>query len=93
MKYLRVRWLHSDAEFPVVLYSEIDDARWETRKVEIYEDGRAGWADAHHEIGGSRLGQAECPSIEEINSDKEFDGAEISAEEFEEAWAKPRNSA
>jgi len=92
VKYLRVRWTHSNDAFPVLLYSEIDDARWESRKVEIFLDGRIGWADAHHEVGGSTLGQAEIPPLNEINAQDEFEGFEIGAEEFETAWLKARNS-
>jgi hypothetical protein len=87
-----VRWIHSDADFPVLLYSEIDGVRWETRKIEIYADGRVGWADAHHEIGGSILGQATLPPLDEINAQNEFEGVEISAEEFELSWEEAQTS-
>jgi hypothetical protein len=41
MKYVKVRWNHALPNEPVVLYSELDDQMWETRKVEVYADGRA----------------------------------------------------
>jgi len=34
MKYIKVSWRHVHAEEPVLLYSELDDLHWETRKVE-----------------------------------------------------------
>ncbi len=44
MKYIKVKWLHSHPDEPVLLYSELDKDRWETRKVEVFADGRIGFA-------------------------------------------------
>jgi hypothetical protein len=41
---------------PVVLYSELDDNRFEVRKVEVFRDGRLGYADAVRSSGGTGLG-------------------------------------
>ena len=35
MTYIRVEWKYSFANEPVWLYSELDDLRWEVRKVEV----------------------------------------------------------
>jgi hypothetical protein len=45
MTYLLVRWRHSNPDEPVVLYSELDDQRMQRRKIDIYPDGRWGFAD------------------------------------------------
>lgn len=36
MKYIKVIWMHSFDDEPTELYSEIDDERYETRKVEFF---------------------------------------------------------
>jgi hypothetical protein len=88
MKYFRCEWLHSDPDYPVVLYSEIDDERWETRKVDIYADGRRGFASQTEQSGHTQLGIESVPSFEEINSDPEFKLVEIERTEFEQVWAQ-----
>src|SRR6185503_15028408 len=47
--YIRVRWQHGHADEPVDLWSELDAARLETRKLEIFRDGRIGYASADEE--------------------------------------------
>lgn len=86
MKYLRVRWLHAFSDEPVVLYAEIDEDGYETRKVDEYRDGRLDVADERTETGSTRLSELPCPPLEEINADEEFDGHEIEAREFEDVW-------
>ena len=44
MNYVRVRWLHENPEAPVLAVSELDDHRWERRKVEVFADGSKGYA-------------------------------------------------
>jgi hypothetical protein len=86
MLYLKCRWHHSSPDQPIILYSELDEERWEQRKVEIFADGRAGFADRHRESGETRLGLAPVPSIAAIVADPEFDPVEVSKEEFESVW-------
>jgi len=42
MTYLKVKWIHSHPDAPVLLYSELDRERWEVRKVEVFRDGSLG---------------------------------------------------
>jgi hypothetical protein len=53
VKYIKAKWLTASSDDPDLLYSEIDDAHREIRKVEIYRDGSAGWADQSHEYGST----------------------------------------
>ena len=46
MRYIKVKWIHSYPDEPVLLYSEIDDSGWEVRKVEVFPDGAYGYANA-----------------------------------------------
>jgi len=86
MRYLRVRWLQDSPEYPVLLYSEVDDDGWEIRKVDEYADGHRDLAGEGIETGQSGLGEAPTPSIDEINSDPEFRAVEIDRDEFEGVW-------
>jgi hypothetical protein len=86
MIYLRCRWKHSFPDQPIFLYSELDDERWEHRKVEIFANGRAGYADRHQESGDTRLGLASIPPLAAIAADPQFDPAEVNKEEFELVW-------
>jgi hypothetical protein len=85
--YLKCLWLHNVRDDPVVLYSELDPERWETRKVEVFRDGSKGWADARNEVR-SVLGEAPVPPLSEIAMDPQFQPREISAEEFESVWKR-----
>ena len=87
MQYIKVEWLHSNPEDPVELYSEIDEERWELRKVEVFRDGRAGVASQLEEHGTTRLSIEPLPTIEEIAADQQFRPVEISRNVFEEVWA------
>jgi hypothetical protein len=87
MNYIRVRWLHSFPDEPIWLISEIDDNRWEIRKVYIFPDGSKGYAQRGEEAGGTWLGAVPVPSLEEIAADPQFLPEKITKEEFEEAWA------
>jgi hypothetical protein len=86
MKYICVKWNHSLSNEPVLLLSEIDDDRIERRKVEIFVDGRIGYASSTESYGGTRLGEVAIPPLSEISNDPEFEPTEISKEDFEIAW-------
>jgi hypothetical protein len=86
MRYIRVHWHHSHSDEPVELLSELDDRDWETRKVEVFRDGRIGYASASESIGSTELGLAPVPSVEEIARDPQFLPEEISREEFDQVW-------
>jgi hypothetical protein len=88
MKYIRVKWNHNHQDEPVLLYSELDPERWEKRKVEVFPDGRCGYASASESAGSTRLGEEPIPPPVEIASDSQFEPVEITREEFEEVWAK-----
>lgn len=35
MEYMKCRWHHDDDDYPVWIYAELDEERWEVRKLEI----------------------------------------------------------
>ncbi|MCA9029141.1 MAG: hypothetical protein KDA86_28475 [Planctomycetaceae bacterium] len=86
MKYAVGKWLHNNPDEPVLIISELDDEQWETRKVEIWANGKKGFADALHEVGGTALGLEPWPDFNEINTDPQFKVELISKDDFERHW-------
>ncbi|MDH0866883.1 hypothetical protein [Mitsuaria sp. GD03876] len=85
--HLKVGWHHEDAAYPVLYFCELDEERYEVRKVEVFADGRMAYAQEGEEVGGSWLGEAPAPSAAEIDADPEFQVLGFSAREFERAWS------
>ncbi len=86
MRYIKCEWLHEHPEEPVLLYSELNDDRYEVRKVERYVDGRTGFSSPAAESLGTLLGSVPVPEIAEINADRQFRCVEIARSEFEQVW-------
>ena len=87
--YVRLEWIHDHEDEPRFIYSELDDERYETRKIEVFEDGRMVKASEDQpERGSTGLAVLPIPSIEETNAigEEEFHAEEISATEFENLW-------
>ena len=84
--YLRVLWRHSSPDEPVELFSELDAERFEVRKVEVWADGRTGYASQDTEVGGTRLGELAVPALSAIAADPQFEPHEISRAEFDRRW-------
>ena len=90
MRYLHIKWVHKNPGDPVHIYSEIDNQSYERRKVEIYADGRKGFADSSEEAGGTALGSMPVPPLAEIAAQPEFQPKEIAEEDFQKVWMKRR---
>ncbi len=86
--YIKVKWVHSDEEYPKYIYSRLDDDNFEIRKIEVYADGKVGYADQDRESNGSMLGSLPFPPLDEITTDKQFELEVISEKEFEEQWKR-----
>jgi hypothetical protein len=87
MTYLKVKWIHTDPDYPVLIYSELDHERWELRKVEIFPDGRMDYAGPGVEVGDTGLSTMSYPSLEKIAANPVFEPEVISKAEFEKIWA------
>ena len=90
-RYIAVHWHHSSPKYPVELFSELDDASWERRKVELYADGHSDYADASESTGTTALGLAPVPPLDEIAADAQFTPREITRDEFEAVWQNRKN--
>ena len=86
MGFVKVYWRHELSDQPTELYAELDDQRWEVRKVDVFRDGRMTWADERRFTGNSGLGLVPTPELDELAQDPQFQPAEISGEEFEDVW-------
>ena len=86
MTHVVVTWHHENPDYPVELFAELDDERFEVRKVEAFRDGRKCFADASGHSGDTFLGIEPVPPLEEIGSDPQFTPRPITREEFEAAW-------
>jgi len=93
MTYLKCKWKHDNPDHPILLYSELDEERWETRKVEIFRNGKLGFADRDTEFGGSGLGLEPVPPLTAIAADPEFEPEAITKAEFELVWSAAVESA
>jgi hypothetical protein len=86
LQYIKCIWFHNSSEYPILLYSELDEERYESRKIEIYRNHRIGYATIDTKHNGTELGEAPVPETEEINRDIEFYAVQITREEFEIVW-------
>jgi hypothetical protein len=86
MKYIKVRWRHEFPDEPIILYSELDEGRWETRKVYVFRSGPAGYASDRESSRSVMLSLEPVPPLDEIASDPQFESHEISEQEFEQIW-------
>jgi hypothetical protein len=87
--YMYAKWKNAPADSPVEFYSELDAARWEQRKVEVFADGHMGYASAAKSSNdGTRLAIVALPPLDEISRQIEFDAKPISSDEFEAIWKR-----
>lgn len=88
MRYLKILWHHTADHLPVVIFSEIDDAGWEVRKVCHYRIGPPGYASETEAARSEQLSDQTTPALEEIAKVPRLEPREISKQEFEEIWLK-----
>ena len=86
MKYIRLKWNHTNPDEPVYIFSELDDRGKEIRKIECFRNGFCDIADADRRSGAAALTTLPLPDLKVLTRDPEFKGTEISREEFENIW-------
>jgi hypothetical protein len=64
MTYIAVRWNQSNAGYSIDLYSELSPEHVEIRKVELFADVRAQYADAEAQGDDTFLSDEPLPSLE-----------------------------
>ena len=80
--WLKVTWIHTSRDQPVLINSEMNPDRFEVRKVEYFVGGAVGLASRKFEKGSTQLGTVPVPEIAKIKEDSEFEAEEISEAEF-----------
>ncbi|MBV7530557.1 hypothetical protein [Chitinophaga sp. sic0106] len=91
MQYVKIYWLNPEDDSAEIQFSELDDGRFERRKIEIYPDGSFGIADSTFNFGGTALSVEPLPQPDGLD-DKSRPVAEIlSQKEFEDVWYKYYN--
>jgi hypothetical protein len=86
MKYIRLKWNHTNPDEPVWIFSEVDDAGKEIRKIECFHNGFCDVANDVVRSGTAALTTLPLPPLSVLTRDPEFRGVEISKEEFEQVW-------
>ena len=84
--YLKVRWYHENPEDPIVLYHEIEADRRETRRIELFEDGRLQRSAKVEPEAPTSLSLEPLPSLDAIREQPEFAAVVIERSIFEEVW-------
>ncbi|WP_027708951.1 DUF6881 domain-containing protein [Zooshikella ganghwensis] len=86
MNYIKVRWLHSNKDYPYLIYSELSEDRYETRKVEVFLNNEYGYASEQKNTAKTELGLAPVPSLQELEGNPEFEVESLTKEQFEDIW-------
>lgn len=86
MMYVHSKALDDPSTDPLDYYVEFDALRNEIRKVEIYPDGRFGYATQGKHTWGTELGLLPAPPFVEIQKIKGLESRLITAQEFETIW-------
>jgi hypothetical protein len=89
MKYIRLKWNHTNPDEPVWIFSELDAEGKEVRKIECFQNGFCDVAAASGSSGSAALMTLPLPDLSVLaRRDPEFVPVEITPAEFEEVWSK-----
>ncbi len=86
--YFAARWHHEDDQDPVLLFEELDDQRYEMRKVHEFRDGRLERTDRIALELKTSLSYVPLPTEAEIDAQPEFTLLPLTAEAFDDAWRR-----
>jgi hypothetical protein len=86
MKYIRLKWNHTNPDEPVWIFSELDHAGKEVRKIECFRNGFCDVATASGSSGSAALISMPLPELSVLARDPQIRGVEITSEEFEHVW-------
>jgi len=92
MKYIRVKWKHTNPDEAIWLFSELDEDGREKRRMECFQNGFCDFASPDESTGTTKLSTQPLPELTKIAQDPEFEPVEITQEEFETVWKERRYS-
>jgi hypothetical protein len=90
--FMRAHAKRAKPDDPVTVYTELDEERWEVRRVDLFSGGRATYADAKGSTGNTALADTPVGSLAELSTDARFELVEIGRDEFEEAWDRAQEA-
>jgi hypothetical protein len=91
MRYIRLKWNHTNPDEPVWIFSEIDSEGREVRKIECFPNGFCDVATATSSSGTAALVTLPLPDLDALaRRDPEFEPVEITKDLFEEVWTTRR---
>lgn len=88
MTYVHSKSRQNRPQRPTEYFVEFDALRNEIRKVEIYQDGRFGYATQGKNTPGTELGLLPAPPFSEILKIPDLESWQITAAEFDAIWKK-----
>ncbi|MFB6457020.1 hypothetical protein ACE38W_17245 [Chitinophaga sp. Hz27] len=91
MQYVKIYWLHREEDEAEVQLIELDELRFECRKIELYPDGTFGIANSNFNFGGTALSDQPLPQLENLGNDHDLVAESISHEGFENTWYRYYN--
>lgn len=86
MEYQHTAWKHHRSDTPVEIYSELDEERWETRKVEVFADGGLRYSDGVDSTGTCDLSDQPLPPIDPNFENRTLVATAIDESAFERMW-------
>ena len=86
MNFIKIYTKNPLPDEPMWVYIEIDEQRYEIRKVEIFADHGVSYAEENEETGDTWLSPLPLGDLAEINANPEFAATEIAQEEFDRVW-------
>ncbi len=90
MKYIRVKWNHTNSDEPIWIFSELEDDGKEIRKLECFMNGFCDFAQPNAHSGTTKLHTTLLPDFSVLGRDPEFIPTEITQQEFEDVWKSRR---
>jgi len=94
MKYIRLKWNHTNPDEPVWIFSEIDQDDREIRKIECFQNGFCDIVSSLGSSGTAALMTRPLPDLAALaRRDPEFTPVEITRDEFEQVWVTRRYEA
>lgn len=86
MNYLHVTWRHDLPHQPTDIYTEVDDEHWESRKVEVFADGRIQYSDGVDSTGNTDLSDVRSQMPGEAPDNDVLATTAIDEATFEHMW-------